>query len=96
MRRFIKKKILVPFADAILSREKTFEIRKNDEGYQKGDVLVFTVMDTEHFENPTHPLNGKEYEITYVLSGWGIENGYVALGIVPRIIEAEEGEEDDI
>lgn len=53
-------------------------------------MLVFTVMDTEYFENPTHPLNGKEYEITYVLSGWGIENGYVALGIVPRAIEAEE------
>lgn len=85
MRRFIEKKIQKPFADAVLAGEKTFEIRKNDEGYQKGDVLKFEVMDNEYFHDHTHPLNDREYEITYVLSGWGIQEGYVALGIVPRI-----------
>lgn len=87
MRRVIEKKILNPFADAVLAGEKTFEIRKNDEDYQKGDVLKFKVMDNEHSHNPTHPLNDREYEITYVLSGWGIQEGYVALGIVPRVVQ---------
>lgn len=93
MRRFIEKKILKPFADAVLAGEKTFEIRKNDEGYQKGDVLKFEVMDNEYFHNLTHPLNDREYEITYVLSGWGIQEGYVALGIVPRVVRKEGAEE---
>ena len=81
MQRAICKKILRPFADAVLSGEKTFEIRKNDEGYQKGDVIIFEVMDSEFMPNSLHPLNGKRYEITYVLSGWGLKEDYVALGI---------------
>lgn len=81
--RTIVKKVLEPFADAILSGEKTFEIRKNEEGYQKGDIIRFEVMSSECFTNLTHPLNDKKYEITYVLSGWGLQDGYVALGIKP-------------
>ena len=81
--RTIIKKILEPFADAVYSGDKTFEVRKNDEGYQKGDVLRFKVMSSEYFTNPSHPLNDKMYEITYVLNGWGIEAGYVVLGIKP-------------
>ena len=91
MRRFIKKKILTPFADAVWSGEKTFEIRKNDEGYQKGDVIIFQVLDSNLLTDITHPLNGREYEVTYVLSGWGLSDGYVALGIAPRLTE-EKGE----
>ena len=61
--RTIDKKILEPFADAILSGEKTFEVRKNDEGYQKGDIIRFKVMSSEYFTEPSHPLNKKKYEI---------------------------------
>ena len=32
-------KILESFADAVYSGEKNFEVRKNDRGYQKGDVV---------------------------------------------------------
>lgn len=28
-----------------------------------------------------HSINDKVYEITYVLNGWGIKNGYVVFGI---------------
>ena len=81
MGRIIDKKILEPFADAILLEEKTFEIRKNDEGYQKGDVLRFHVMKSEYMTDSFHKLDGKLYEIIYVLSGWGLKEDYVALGI---------------
>ena len=89
--RIITKKIREPFADAILSGDKTFEIRENEEGYQKGDVIRFKVFASEYFSHPEHPLNDKLYEITYVLSGWGLQDGYVALGIRPYIEPKGEG-----
>lgn len=83
-------KILEEFADAVYAGDKTFEVRKNDRGYQKGDIVKFEVRrEGNSFTLPAreHPLNGKEYQITYVFSGWGIEEGYVVFGIKP--VEAE-------
>lgn len=67
------------FADAVFKGEKPFEIRFNDRGYQRGDYIKFQVMDGMFREN--HPLNDILFEITYVLNGWGLQDGYVALGI---------------
>ena len=74
-----KIKILKQFADTVLSGEKSFEVRHNDRGYQKGDNVEFQVMDGDHAIS--HPLNDRVFEITYVLSGWGIEKDYVVFGI---------------
>lgn len=68
------------FATAVFSGIKTFEIRKNDRGFQTGDHILFIVVD-DSGRNVDHPLNNVDYEITYVLSGWGIQEGYVALAI---------------
>ena len=80
-------KIKKCFADSVLSGEKTFEIRENDRGYQKGDLIIFQVVDETSFGGTFyvnhHELNNKVYKITYVLSGWGLEEGIVALGIMP-------------
>ena len=77
-----KIKIRESFADAVYQGDKTFEVRKNDRGYQKGDFVQFTVLyDSDGLEMISHPLMGKTYEITYVLSGWGIEDGYCVFGI---------------
>ena len=89
MGRTIIKKILEPFADAVYTGEKTFEIRENEEGYQKGDVIRFKVMSSEYFTNPSHPLNDQCYEITYVLSGWGLKEGYVVFGIKPYEVKED-------
>ena len=35
-----------------------------------------------------HEVAYKTYEITYVISGWGLKEGYVAFGIKP--VEDEE------
>ena len=75
-------KIYESYADAVLSGEKTFEIRDNDRGYQKGDHLRFEVKDDRGLHSIlTHGLNDKEYAITYVHSGLGMKEGYVALAI---------------
>lgn len=72
-------KLQEEFCDAVLQGEKTFEIRYNDRAYQKGDHIVFKPVDKSL--PIIHKIEHREYEITYVLSGWGIKNGYVALGI---------------
>lgn len=38
-------KIFKSFADAIISGDKTFEVRHNDRGFQKGDKVRFKVED---------------------------------------------------
>ena len=72
-------KLQKEFADAVLSGEKCFEVRYNDRGYQKGDKIKFKVMDGSLTQY--HPLNEQIFEITYVLSGWGIKEDYVVFGI---------------
>ena len=79
-------KIEKQFADAVLDGRKTFELRKNDRGFNAGDLVRFEVV--EHgvaftFLRDDHPLNGEMYRIGYVLSGWGLEEGYVAFSIAP-------------
>ncbi len=73
-------KILEDFADAVYYREKCFEIRFNDRGYQKGDHVKFVVINIDD-EVIEHPLSYVEYVITYVLNGFGLKDGYVVFGI---------------
>ena len=75
-------KIKESFADAVLRGDKTFEVRENDRGFQTGDFVMFTVLyNSDGLEMINHPLSKRLYEITYVLSGWGIKEGYVVFGI---------------
>ena len=81
MKRTHRIKILDEFADDVLEGRKPFEIRENDRGYQKGDHVIFSVITKAGMDCKDHGLNSKEYEITYILNGWGIKNGYVVFGI---------------
>ena len=75
-------KINESFANAVLRGDKTFEVRENDRGFQTGDFVMFTVLyNSDGLEMINHPLSKRLYEITYVLSGWGIKEGYVVFGI---------------
>ena len=38
-------KILNDFADSVVAGDKTFEIRENDRGFQKGDFIKFQAID---------------------------------------------------
>lgn len=77
-----KIKIQKQFADEIAKGNKTFEVRKNDRAYQTGDNIIFEVIDEDGNKYDgkdylKHSIDGKMYQITYVLSGWGIEKDYV-------------------
>lgn len=67
-------KTLPDYWDAISGGEKNFEVRRDDRGFQKGDVLVLQRL------NSLHEIR---CEITYILRGgqFGIEPGYVVMGI---------------
>lgn len=79
-RKLHKIKIREEFADDVFSGNKCFEVRENDRGYQKGDLIQFETVESMGLTR-YHKLNDVKFEITYVLSGWGIKNGYVAFGI---------------
>ncbi len=77
-----KLKLDINFCDAVFDGKKTFEVRKNDRGYQTGDRIKFIPIDSNNQANTIHhKIENREYQITYVLNGWGIKNGYVVLAI---------------
>ena len=68
------------YADAVLSGQKNFEIRYNARGYQRGDMIVFTVVDDSNIAM-SHPLNRETYIITYLVHGYGLEKDWCVFGI---------------
>lgn len=78
-------KVLIKYADAIMDGTKTFEVCKNDRGYEVGDKIVFDVVTNEGYsigEAARHPLNGATYRIGYILDDFeGLAQKYVALAI---------------
>ncbi len=80
-------KLKEQFCDAVYFGDKLFEIRKNDRYYQTGDHIRFVPIknfSVEWFSSTIpfdHPIKDKEYEITYIFSGWIIPRDYVVLGI---------------
>lgn len=82
-------KLSIEFCGAVLNGEKTFEVRKNDRGFQTGDLIRFIPTDGTSYhsldgtvrEHAKHEISGHTYKIIYILNGWGIKNGYVVLGI---------------
>lgn len=72
-------KIKDEYANAILSGDKTFEIRYNDRGYQKGDKIQFKCHELGVANY--HAIDSKVYEITYLIHGWGLKEDWCVFGI---------------
>lgn len=76
-------KVWPEFFSALADGSKTFELRKNDRGFQCGDVLRLR----EYAPGPDE-YTGRETlaEVTYVLAGtraevFGLRHGYCVLGL---------------
>lgn len=82
MERLHDLKLSWAFWNEVMSGEKCFELRENDRGFQKGDQVLFREVDKKG------TLTGRtsgNFEITYVLHGWGMKENYVAFGIKKSI-----------
>ncbi len=90
------------YFDAVERGEKNFEVRRDDRGFQKGDVVrLLRTREDHRSDRVEYDYNGKpkyalERRITYVLTGgqFGIEPGYVVLGLGPTDETAREGGND--
>ena len=74
------------YIDSILEGIKNFEIRLNDRGFQKGDLIRFQAVTNDFIPTSISgsPINRRVYEITYVHSGLGLKENYVVFGIKER------------
>ena len=72
-------KTIAPYFEEVASRRKTFEVRKDDRGFQVGDTLVLEEID----EQGWYTGRNCTVEVVYKLSGgqFGIESWYCVLGI---------------
>ena len=76
-------KIKKQYFDKILSKEKTFEIRKNDRDYQVGDTLILEEIDDYDLKWPYNSGRKIRVEITYILFGpcYGLEADFCIMSV---------------
>ena len=84
-------KILPPYFAAVAEGRKPFEVRKDDRGFQVGDVLVLSEWTPE--QGYTGAMMGQR--VTYIYRGeaGGLQEGYVVMGLTDvglRYCEEEE------
>ncbi|WGL50653.1 DUF3850 domain-containing protein [Nocardioides sp. BP30] len=96
-------KVVAPYFDAVADGSKTFEVRKNDRAYQRGDTLVLWEYDDSGPGRPCQRWNCPECNprhvrkvVTFVYSGdprfGGIEPGTVVLALGdPSSLPSEAG-----
>lgn len=71
------------YFDAVQRGEKTFEVRRDDRGFQKGDVVRLRCWIPGAVTSGRYRGDEITLQISYVLTGgqFGIEPGYVVLGL---------------
>lgn len=76
-------KVQPPYFDALLSGDKTFELRRNDRGFQRGDRLRLLEWDPNFGFSDAGRYTGRRLlvEVTYVLSGPWLQPDHVAMAI---------------
>jgi hypothetical protein len=71
-------KTLPKYFEAVITGEKTFEVRLDDRNFQVGDVLHLREYDNANGYTGRH----KFYNVTYILSDTEyVKDGYVILGL---------------
>ena len=73
-------KLNIEFCDLVNNGVKSFEIRRDDRNYNVGDYIRFNPVGIL-FQEVEHPIKYKMFEITYILRGWGLQEGFCALAI---------------
>lgn len=71
-------KILADYFDDVASGTKTFEIRKNDRGFKRGDILVLREINGGSSVSYTGRMIA--VHVTYI-TNYEQKDGYVVMGI---------------
>ena len=74
-------KIEEKFFKRLTAGLKTFEIRLNDRDFQVNDTITFIITPFGAKHDYSYPEN--HYLITYIYSGYGLEEGFCILSIRP-------------
>jgi len=76
-------KVHAPYFMALSEGRKPFEVRKDDRGFQTGEVLWLREFFPDRDQSFKYSGNAEFARITYILRGgqFGIEVGYVVMGI---------------
>jgi hypothetical protein len=71
------------FFQAILEGRKTFEVRRNDRGFQAGDVLRLREYEPERSGSSAYTGRSLGVLVKYVLSGtqFGVVDGFCVMAI---------------
>lgn len=92
------------YFERVMIGDKTFEVRRNDRDFQRGDVVRLMEFDpaakpamygAEHWMGQGYTGREVTRTISYVLHGgqFGIEPGYAVLGLGKEIVQYP-GEQD--
>lgn len=74
-------KILPEYFNAVVSGEKTFEVRRNDRPFHKGDLLALNEFD---IDRKCYTGNSCLVYIDYILNNTDYcKNGYIIMSIKP-------------
>lgn len=76
-------KTLPEYWDAVERGEKTFEVRRDDRGFQRGDTVVLVRLDRYANGALLESHARLRFTIGWILTGgqFGIEPGYVVLSL---------------
>ena len=80
------------YMDALIDGSKTFEVRRNDRAFQRGDTLILWEYDgksgCDRWDCPDHKPRATRRTVTFIYSGdpslrdlGGIVPGYAVLGL---------------
>ncbi len=81
-------KCWLTYFEAIERGEKNFEVRRDDRGFQKGDILILLCYNEDagmYMKRRDGKIAEVRRRITYILTGgqFGIQPGYVVMGLEP-------------
>lgn len=79
-------KIQPPYFEAVISGKKTFEVRKNDRGFQAGDTVTLREYDDGYkgyYRSEDQMYTGRKYKATIgYVTAYEQQPGYVVFSLI--------------